>query len=68
VGDTGDELLYLANLPALADQVAGRVELSFEALVFRPKGIERKYVFKRDGCDAGDGVEEVNVVFAKGGW
>ena len=63
--DAGDELLHLANLPALADEVAGRVELSFQALVFGAQRIEREDVFKRDGCDAGDRVEEMNVVFAK---
>src|SRR4051812_31219049 len=64
--DAGDELFYLANLAALANEVVGRVELSFQALVFRTQRIERQYVFKRDGGDAGDGIEEVDVVFAKG--
>ncbi len=52
--DAGDELLQLANLPAFADQVAGGVQLPFQALVFGAQRIESEYVFESDRCDSGD--------------
>ena len=63
--DTGDELLQLAKLPALADEAAGWVELAFQALILGAQSIESEYVFKRDRCDARDRVEEVDMVFAE---
>jgi hypothetical protein len=63
--DAGDELTQLVNLFAFANEVAGRVELLFQALVLGAQSIESEYVFKRDCCDSRDRAEEVNVIFAK---
>ncbi len=57
--------MHLTNLAALANEVAGWVELLFQARVFIAQGIEGKNVFESDRCYSGDGVEEVNVIFAK---